>query len=68
MGMAASANLCPGGDVPGRIAALVEMLREAGAERLPGDERRHRRRSALRDGISIPDAAHAKLLALAGEA
>ncbi|MEO3474902.1 Ldh family oxidoreductase [Roseomonas sp. CAU 1739] len=57
----------PGGDVPGRIASLVSMLREAGAQRMPGDERRHRRAQSLRDGISIPDAAHAKLVALAGD-
>lgn len=55
----------PGGDVPGRIAALVAMLREAGAQRLPGDERRRRRDRAAREGIEVPDAAHAKLLALA---
>lgn len=56
------------GDVPGRIASLVAMLREAGSQRLPGDERHHRREHASRVGISIPDATHAKLLALAGEA
>jgi delta1-piperideine-2-carboxylate reductase len=55
----------PGGDVPGRIAALVATLREAGAQRLPGDERHHRRARAAREGIEIPDTAHAKLLALA---
>jgi delta1-piperideine-2-carboxylate reductase len=55
----------PGGDVPGRIGALVAMLREAGAQRLPGDERHHRRARAVRDGITIPDAAHARLLTLA---
>ncbi len=55
----------PGGDVPGRIASLVAMLREAGAQRLPGDERRRRRARAAREGIEVPDAAHAKLLALA---
>lgn len=57
----------PAGDVPGRIATLVGMLREAGAQRMPGDERHHRRALALRDGITIPAAIHAKLLALAGE-
>lgn len=57
----------PGGDVPGRIATLVSMLRDAGAQRMPGDERRHRREQAQRDGISIPAAAHAKLLSLAGD-
>lgn len=58
----------PGGDVPGRISSLVAMLRDAGAQRLPGDERRHRRVQAARDGIEIDDAAHAKLRALAEEA
>lgn len=57
----------PGGDVPSRIAVLVAMLREAGAERLPGDERRHRRVRAAEEGIAVPDAAYEKLLMLAGE-
>lgn len=55
----------PGGDVAGRIATLVAMLRDAGAQRLPGDERHHRRARAAREGIPIPDEAHARLLALA---
>jgi delta1-piperideine-2-carboxylate reductase len=55
----------PGGDVAGRIATLVAMLRDAGAQRLPGDERHHRRARAAHEGIDIPDEVHARLLALA---
>ena len=57
----------PGGDAPSRVAVLVAMLREAGSDRLPGDERRHRRARAVEDGIAIPDATYAKLCKLAGE-
>ena len=49
-----------------RMAELIGKLREAGAERLPADERYHRRAHAAQHGITIPDAAHAKLVALAG--
>ena len=55
----------PGGDVAGRITTLVAMLRDAGAQRLPGDERHHRRARAAREGIDIPNEVHARLLALA---
>lgn len=48
-----------------RMAELIGMLREAGAQRLPADERYHRRAHAAQHGITIPDAAHEKLLALA---
>ncbi len=49
-----------------RITALVAMLRDAGSQRLPGDERYHRRARAARDGIAISAVNHARLLALAG--
>lgn len=54
----------PGGDVAGRISGLVAMLREAGAQRMPGDERHHRRALAVTQGITIPDEAHARLVAM----
>lgn len=54
----------PGGDVAGRISGLVAMLREAGAQRMPGDERHHRRALAATQGITIPDEAHARLVAM----
>lgn len=49
-----------------RMAQLVSMLREAGAQRLPADERYHRRALAAQHGITIPDDVHAKLLSLGG--
>lgn len=55
-----------GGDFAARMEELIGTLREAGAQRLPGDERYRRRALATRDGIAIPDEVHAKLLALAG--
>ncbi len=58
----------PGGDAPGRVAALVAMLREAGASRLPGDERHRRRARAAREGIEVPEASYDRLLDLAGVA
>jgi len=55
-----------GGDgFAARMAALIGTLREAGAQRLPADERYHRRAHAAEHGITIPDAAHEKLLGLA---
>lgn len=54
----------PGGDVAGRVSSLVAMLREAGAQRMPGDERHHRRALAAKAGITIPDEAHARLVAM----
>ena len=53
-----------GAGFAGRIDELVGMLRDAGSPRLPGDERYHRRAHAAQHGITIPDATHAKLVAL----
>ena len=49
-----------------RITELVAMLREAGASRLPGDERYHRRALAAHRGIEIAEKDYERLLAYAG--
>ena len=43
---------------------VTAALREAGAQRMPGDERHHRRALAATNGIMIPDEAHARLVAM----
>jgi delta1-piperideine-2-carboxylate reductase len=57
-----------GGDVPGRMAGLVALLRQAGAERLPGEARLARRAQAAREGIAVPPAMLARLREMGGDA
>lgn len=54
-------------DFPARMGTLCAALKDAGAERLPGDRRYAARRRALAEGIEIDAEAHAALLDLAGE-
>jgi delta1-piperideine-2-carboxylate reductase len=49
-----------------RIEALIQRLRDAGAERLPADARYARRRRAATEGIEVPDDMHAYLVQQAG--
>ncbi len=48
-----------------RVAALVDCVRDAGQERMPGDRRYVRRARTLRDGIPLATARLAELRALA---
>jgi delta1-piperideine-2-carboxylate reductase len=56
-----------GGGFSLRVSQLIDALQAAGAARLPGDARRRHRAQAVCDGITLPEAAYQRLLAL-GEA
>jgi delta1-piperideine-2-carboxylate reductase len=56
-----------GSGFAGRVALLAERLRAAGQPRLPGDRRYEMRQRAERDGIRLPAAEHAALVALGGK-
>ncbi|MDB5413926.1 MAG: lactate dehydrogenase [Rubritepida sp.] len=54
-----------GPNFPMRTSTLVSALREAGATRLPSDERLHRRAISIRQGIEILESDYRHLLAMA---
>jgi delta1-piperideine-2-carboxylate reductase len=54
-------------DFAARVDVLMRAVRDAGAERLPGDRRYQRRQRAMIEGVSLPRAEHDTLLELTGK-